>query len=80
MSGTSRSLTGDTFTVDSLMETGVVRKLGDGLKILGSGELTRALHVTAHHFSESAKQKIEAAGGTVEVIAPRAKFVREKKA
>jgi large subunit ribosomal protein L15 len=42
--------------------------LGDGLKVLGSGELTRAITVQAHLFSASAKQKIEAAGGKAEVI------------
>jgi large subunit ribosomal protein L15 len=78
--GNLEKLEGDTFTVESLMASGAVKKLGDGLKILGTGELTRALHVTAHQFSEAAKQKIEAAGGTVEVIAPKAKFVRVKKA
>ena len=78
--GRLEKLEGDTFTVESLMGSGIVKNLGDGLKILGSGELTRKLHVTAHHFSESAKQKIEAAGGTVEVIAAKAKFVRVKKA
>jgi large subunit ribosomal protein L15 len=61
-------LTGDTFTVESLMAAGLIKKLGDGLKILGSGELTRAITVHAHIFSEAAKQKIEAAGGRVEVI------------
>jgi large subunit ribosomal protein L15 len=42
--------------------------LGAGLKILGDGELTKALTVRAHRFSKSAREKIEAAGGTVEVI------------
>jgi large subunit ribosomal protein L15 len=55
---------GDTFDFDRLKQLGVVKKLRAGLKILGTGELTRAIHVTAHLFSESAKQKIEAAGGT----------------
>jgi large subunit ribosomal protein L15 len=55
------------------------KKLQDGLKILGTGELTRAVHITAHHFSDTAKQKIEAAGGTVTIIAARAKFLRVKK-
>lgn len=77
--GKLEKLTGDQFTVESLMSLGTVKKLADGLKVLGSGELTRAIHVTAHHFSESAKQKIEAAGGTATVIEPKAKFVRIKK-
>jgi large subunit ribosomal protein L15 len=61
-------LEGDTFGPDRLVELGVVRKLGDGLKILGSGELKRAVHVTAHLFSKSAVEKIKAAGGTAETI------------
>jgi len=61
-------LEGDTFNPDRLAELGEVRKLGDGLKVLGSGELKRAIHVTAHLFSKSAMQKIQAAGGTAEVI------------
>src|SRR5437588_4115433 len=59
---------GDTFSADSLMASGIIKKLGDGLKVLGSGELTRAITVQAHLFSASARQKIEAAGGKVEVI------------
>ena len=59
---------GDTFTAETLMASGIIKKLGDGLKVLGSGELTRAITVQAHLFSASAKQKIEAAGGKVEVI------------
>ncbi len=59
---------GDTFTAETLMASGIIKKLGDGLKVLGSGELTRAITVQAHLFSASARKKIEAAGGTVEVI------------
>ena len=55
-------LAGDTFNPDRLAELGEVRKLGDGLKVLGSGELKRAIHVTAHLFSKSAMQKIQAVG------------------
>jgi large subunit ribosomal protein L15 len=72
-------LPGDIFTVESLMASGIVKDLEDGLKVLATGELTRAIKVTAHHFSEAAKQKIEAAGGTVEVIPAKVKFVRVKK-
>ncbi|MDQ2900406.1 MAG: 50S ribosomal protein L15 [Acidobacteriota bacterium] len=61
-------LEGDAFSADRLMELGVVKKLGDGLKILGTGELTRKLIVRAHQFSKSAREKIEAAGGTAELI------------
>jgi large subunit ribosomal protein L15 len=77
--GKLEKLPGDTFTVESLMASGTIKKLEDGVKVLASGELTRAIKVTAHHFSEAAKQKIEAAGGTVEVIPAKVKFVRLKK-
>ena len=61
-------LAGDTFDPDTLMKTGVIKKQLKGIKILGNGELTRTITVKAHAFSESAKQKIEAAGGSVELI------------
>ncbi len=63
-------LEGSEFSPESLMESGIVKKLGKGLKILGNGELTRKLTVRAHMFSEAAKQKIEAAGGSVEIVLP----------
>ncbi len=66
--GTLDALEGDTFNPDRLMELGVVKKMGEGLKVLGSGELKRAIHVSAHLFSKSAMQKIQSAGGTAEVI------------
>ncbi len=52
----------------TLIETGYVKKLQDGVRVLGEGELKRKLTVRAHHFSESARKKIEAAGGSVEVL------------
>src|SRR6186997_2145866 len=55
-------LEGDTFDFDTLKKLGVVKKLHDGVKILGEGEITRPITVTAHIFSATAKQKIEAAG------------------
>ena len=55
-------------TVKSLMEIGIVRNPKDGVKILGDGELTIKLTVKVNAFSEGAKAKIEAAGGTCEVI------------
>jgi large subunit ribosomal protein L15 len=61
-------LDGDTFDFDSLRSLGVVKKLQDGLKILGDGEITRPVTITAHVFSASAKQKIEAAGGKALVV------------
>jgi len=63
-------LEGDTFDVESLTEAGVVKKIQHGLKVLGTGELSRAITVRAHQFSESAKKKIEAAGGKAELIVP----------
>src|ERR1700687_5124378 len=66
-------LEGDTFDVQSLLKLGVVRKLRkDGLKVLGSGELKRKITVKADLFSKSALEKIQAAGGTAEVIGSEA--------
>ena len=59
---------GAVVTVDSLIESGIVRNPKDGVKILGNGDLTKKLTVKANAFSEGAKQKIEAAGGKAEVI------------
>lgn len=59
---------GETVTIEALVEKGLVKKVLDGVKVLGNGELTKALTVQANAFSESAKQKIEAAGGKIEVI------------
>ena len=56
-------LEGDSFDFDTLKKLGVVKKLEAGLKVLGTGDVTRALTITAHAFSEAARQKIEAAGG-----------------
>jgi large subunit ribosomal protein L15 len=61
-------LEGDQFTPDRLAELGVVHKLRDGLKVLGSGELTRKVRVEAHLFSKSALEKIKKAGGEAVVI------------
>ena len=51
-----------------LLASGAISKLGDGVKLLGNGELTKKVNVKVNAVSESAKAKIEAAGGTVEVI------------
>ncbi|MBR5410154.1 MAG: 50S ribosomal protein L15 [Clostridia bacterium] len=53
--------------IDALLESGLVRKELDGVKVLGHGELTKALTVKANAFSKEAKAKIEAAGGTAEI-------------
>ena len=55
-------------TVDTLIESGIVKNPKDGVKILGNGELTKKLNVKANAFSASAKEKIEALVGTCEVI------------
>ena len=62
------NLEGDTFNAERLMELGVIKKLHDGLKVLGTGQLTRKITVEAHHFSKSAIEKIEKAGGTAQVL------------
>ena len=54
--------------LEALTEKGIIRKEYDGLKVLGRGEITKKLTVKAKIFSASAKEKIEAAGGKVEVI------------
>ena len=58
----------DPVTPELLLERGVIRNLRDGLKVLGDGELKAPLHVAAHHFSGSALEKIQKAGGKAEVI------------
>ncbi len=52
-------------TLDALVEKGLVKNLKTDVKILGDGELTKKLTVTAHRFSKAAREKIEAAGGSV---------------
>lgn len=60
--------TGAVVTPEVLVETGLVKKVCDGVKILGNGEITKALTVKAQGFSKTAAEKIAAAGGKVEVI------------
>lgn len=55
-------------TPELLKEAGLIKKLKDGVKILGEGSIDKVLTVQAHRFSKSAVEKIEAAGGKVEVI------------
>ncbi|ASS89830.1 MAG: 50S ribosomal protein L15 [Bacillaceae bacterium] len=59
---------GTEITPELLLETGVVSKLKAGIKVLGDGKLEKKLTVKAHKFSASAKEAIEAAGGSAEVI------------
>ncbi len=62
---------GSVVTPLKLKETGIIKNIRDGVKVLGEGEVTRALTVQAHGFSRSARAKIEAAGGRAEVISPQ---------
>lgn len=59
---------GETITPQVLLDQGVVKKLLDGLKILGDGELKAPLTISAHLFSKSALEKIQKAGGKAEVL------------
>ena len=59
---------GAVVTIESLVEKGIIGDVCDGVKALGGGELSKKLTVKLNAFSESAKAKIEAAGGTCEVI------------
>ena len=61
-------LEGDAFNAERLMELGVIKKPGKGLKVLGSGQLTRKVTIEAHQFSKSAMEKIQKAGGTAQVV------------
>jgi len=77
--GRLEKLDGDQFDPQSLVSLGVIRKLRDGLKILGGGELTRKIHVKAHFFSPAAETKIAAAGGTAERVPVRPAAGKEAK-
>jgi large subunit ribosomal protein L15 len=67
--GRLEQLEGSAFDPGRLLELGVIKKLGAGLKVLGSGDVTRKIEVKAHVFSKSALDKIEKAGGSGSVIA-----------
>lgn len=69
---------GTQVTPDMLKELSLIRDKGKGLKILGDGQLTVPIHVTAHKVSEGARQKIEAAGGTVTILETPAEPRRSK--
>ena len=66
--GRLEQLDGNAFDPGRLLELGAIKKLGQGIKVLGSGELTRKITVKAHLFSKSALEKIQKAGGSGEVI------------
>ena len=59
---------GAVVAAQALIDAGLIRKAQDGLKVLGNGELTKKLTVKAAKYTASAKEKIEAVGGTAEVI------------
>jgi large subunit ribosomal protein L15 len=59
---------GSVVNAETLLKEGIIKKVNDGVVILGSGELTKNLTVQAARFTKSAQQKIEAAGGKVEVV------------
>ena len=59
---------GTVVTPELLLQKGLIKKIRDGVKVLGSGEVTRKLTVKANKFTGSAKEKIEAAGGKAEVL------------
>ena len=59
---------GDTVTVESLIEKGIIKNSRDGVKILDNGEITKKLTVKVDAFSATAKEKIEAAGGSIEAV------------
>ena len=66
--GRLEQLEGSTFDAARLLELGVIKKLGAGLKVLGSGEITRKIEVKAHVFSKSALEKLQKAGGSGSII------------
>ena len=66
--GKLSKLEGDSFDPDRLIELGIVKKIGAGLKVLGTGELDRKVTIRAHKFSQTALDKIQKAGGVAEVI------------
>ena len=68
ISDLERFRSGYTVTIEKMVESGLIKNTRDGVKILGNGEFTKKLNVQANAFSASAKEKIEALGGTVEVI------------
>ena len=59
---------GSTVDVNTLLEAGIIKKRGDGVKVLGDGKFTKKLNVKVDAYSASAKEKIEALGGTAEVM------------
>jgi large subunit ribosomal protein L15 len=71
---------GSAVTPEGLQAAGIVKRQFDLLKVLGDGELTKKLSVSAHRFSAAAKEKIEKAGGTTTVLPGRTPVAEKKKA
>jgi large subunit ribosomal protein L15 len=69
---------GATVDQEALRKVGLARGPADGIRILGSGDVTKRLVVRAHHFSKSASEKITAKGGTTQIIPPPKKPKRNK--
>lgn len=69
---------GDKVDPEALRSKGLAKGTADGVRILGNGDVTKKLAITAHHFSKSALEKIRAKGGTAEVVPPPKKPVRNK--
>jgi len=69
---------GATVDHDALRKAGLANGQGDGVRVLGTGDVTKKLVIRAHHFSKSAAEKIAARGGTAEVIPPPKRPVRNK--
>jgi len=65
---TLNNMTEDIITPEVLLEKGVIHDIKRGLRVLGRGELGRAINVRAHYITKAAEDKIKSAGGTVEVI------------
>jgi len=61
---------GSTVTPETLLQAGLLRHLREPVKVLGNGDITKNLTISAHRFSETAKAKIEKAGGTATLISP----------
>lgn len=69
---------GDTIDQEALKKAGLAKGSADGVRILGTGEVNKKLTIRASHFSKSAKEKIEAKGGTAEVLPGPKPVVRNK--
>lgn len=69
---------GDTVDFAALRAKGLANGPSDGVRVLGQGDLTKKLSIKANHFSKSAQEKIQAKGGTMEIIAPPSKPKKNK--